>query len=481
MTKSFCIAALNDLIQRLEKTASEARPLHHMLVLPKGETITVPELGGHAIGLPRDPPSPYEFGRSTVVTELPPQDCWVSKLPPLCALPADQEFSPYRPLAVEPYRLHLFFGECEKSLSELVAFAAEVVGLAKELGRAMLQYAYYEPPSEGCLIYGPADCIHGEQESVIDRWACTMHWWAWKVTDSPIHIQPRIVFGGRGIAADFHDESVREKLAYSTIEQDVFRASIATLRSFLRFMEQPPEITWASTYPPEDSTESQPAGSDDISLSRRHNSGLYGVVWEARQETLNRRVAVKVIKPEMTDAATAREHALALAKVQHPNVVTVFHLASIPNPDGEGDVDAVVMEWLEGKHLGERLKGESFTLDEAVGTLKCILAGIRAVHDSGLAHGDLHAGNVVLTEDAVKIIDISYAESGSFSILTSRSVEESIQADVASVAYLFRVVLHRTNFDITAISDEVNSLPSCRTLDEVGSILELLTNESKGR
>ena len=100
---------------------------------------------------------------------------------------------------------------------------------------------------------------------------------------------------------------------------------------------------------------SEPPLDDDIELIREVSGGAYGLVWEARQKSLNRKVAVKVIKADRTAVATAMQHAKALAKCSHPNVITVHYVARVRLPPDDHVVDGVVMEWLDGKTLGDRL------------------------------------------------------------------------------------------------------------------------------
>ena len=71
MKKDFCRLAIEDLVNRIDKIPKDCRSLHHMLVLPEGETVKVPTLGVHAVGGGNyKPPGPYEFGSSKVATTL---------------------------------------------------------------------------------------------------------------------------------------------------------------------------------------------------------------------------------------------------------------------------------------------------------------------------------------------------------------------------------------------------------------------------
>ena len=136
MSKEFCRAAIDDLIYRINDIAKGNGSLYHMLVLPEGETVKIPMLGGHAIGSSNyEPPGPYEFGSSKVATTLPPKACWPDAVPPMRAVSAEQEYSPYRPLAVEPYRAHLFFGKDNNADRERRALEAYAVSRWADLRR----------------------------------------------------------------------------------------------------------------------------------------------------------------------------------------------------------------------------------------------------------------------------------------------------------------------------------------------------------
>jgi hypothetical protein len=153
-------AAAND-------AAAKYKPLWHMLVLPKNETIHIPVFGGHPIGLGMvKPPKTARFGSSEVATELPPVKCWPNHLAPLHAVVAEQEFMPYRPLQAEPYRVHLFFGDGD-GFQDFVVLCRDLVELADDLGRAVFRNASQSFWSG--IIYAPGDCIHDDTAAILDR------------------------------------------------------------------------------------------------------------------------------------------------------------------------------------------------------------------------------------------------------------------------------------------------------------------------
>ena len=103
---------------------------------------------------------------------------------------------------------------------------------------------------------------------------------------------------------------------------------------------------------PSEGPSDQPAKASDFEFDGdERKSGLYGVVRKARQISLSRDVAIKIIRSSMVQVADALAHAQALARVKHPNIVTVYQVARVIDPDSTPpvEVDAVVMEWVDGE------------------------------------------------------------------------------------------------------------------------------------
>lgn len=123
----------------------------------------------------------------------------------------------------------------------------------------------------------------------------------------------------------------------------------------------------------------------------------------------------------MLGARDAIAHAKSLAKISHPNVVTVHYVTQLTDPDTGALADCVVMEWLDGDRLDVRLAGARFSFAEALKLCNELLNGLEAIHAQGVAHGDLHCGNVILSQNGTKIIDINYAESESLARLSTTS------------------------------------------------------------
>jgi|GEM_PF-2709149 len=154
----------------------------------------------------------------------------------------------------------------------------------------------------------------------------------------------------------------------------------------------------------------QPPVIPGYAVERLLGRGGMGEVWLARQETLDRQVAIKVIRAEVLNepAYTARflREARAAAKVNHPHVVAVHDA-------GHCDHGLfLVMEYVPGGDLHDACAGKP--LDEArlVRILRAAAEGLQAIHDAGLLHRDLKPENIFLGADGLpKIGDLGLARS----------------------------------------------------------------------
>ena len=138
-------------------------------------------------------------------------------------------------------------------------------------------------------------------------------------------------------------------------------------------------------------------------------SGGMGVVYRARDAHLDREVAVKVLSPGTITDEAARKHlrkeALALSKLNHPNIATVYDF------DTQRGVDFLVMEYIPGITLGEKLAAGPLPEKEVVRLGMQLSDGLAAAHERGVIHRDLKPGNLRLTSDGrLKILDFGIAK-----------------------------------------------------------------------
>jgi serine/threonine-protein kinase len=151
-------------------------------------------------------------------------------------------------------------------------------------------------------------------------------------------------------------------------------------------------------------------------------SGGMGRVWRARDTRLERPVAVKVLRQELTGDATFRARFRAEAQhtaaLHHPNIASVFDYGEL-EVDGEC-LAYLVMELVEGEALSTLLEREG-RLDPArtLDVLRQTAAALAAAHAAGLVHRDVKPGNVLVGNDgSVKIADFGIAWSASSVPLT---------------------------------------------------------------
>ena len=134
-----------------------------------------------------------------------------------------------------------------------------------------------------------------------------------------------------------------------------------------------------------------------------------GEVFRARDERLNRDVALKIIKPAFSDNADHlrrfEQEARAAAGLNHPNILAIYDVGY------EGKTPYIVSELLKGKDLRARLADGPFPLNDAVGYAVQIVSGLTAAHDHHIVHRDLKPENLFLTKDGrIVILDFGVAK-----------------------------------------------------------------------
>lgn len=141
-------------------------------------------------------------------------------------------------------------------------------------------------------------------------------------------------------------------------------------------------------------------------------AGAMGVVVLAYDPELGRRVALKLVKPKGSDPLRARarlqREAMALAQLNHHNVVTVYDVGV-----HEGRV-FLAMEYIEGQTLREWMRGGPRSWREVVEVFAAAAKGLGAAHAVGLVHRDFKPDNVMLGDDGqIRVMDFGLARIGS--------------------------------------------------------------------
>jgi serine/threonine-protein kinase len=151
-------------------------------------------------------------------------------------------------------------------------------------------------------------------------------------------------------------------------------------------------------------------------LTRPLGSGSSAVVWEAHDSSLDRAVAVKLLHGGAAAQPRGREQlrreALALARLSHPRVTTVFDYVEWPQPDG-GFQPVLVTELLTGLNLEDRLAQGPLMENDARLACQQLATALEAAHQAGIVHRDLKPGNIMLLSDGVKLLDFGIAQASS--------------------------------------------------------------------
>jgi eukaryotic-like serine/threonine-protein kinase len=138
-------------------------------------------------------------------------------------------------------------------------------------------------------------------------------------------------------------------------------------------------------------------------------AGGTGVVYRALDEQLDREVAVKVLPAGTLSDETARKHfrkeALALAKLNHPNIETVYEF------DTQEGVDFLVMEYFPGKTLADQLAAGTLPEKEVIALGIQIASALEEAHERGIVHRDLKPANIAITaKGSAKVLDFGLAK-----------------------------------------------------------------------
>jgi serine/threonine protein kinase/Tol biopolymer transport system component len=163
-----------------------------------------------------------------------------------------------------------------------------------------------------------------------------------------------------------------------------------------------------------------------------------GEVYQARDTRLERTVAIKVLSPALATDPAFRERfereARTISGLTHPHICTLY---DVGNQDG---VEFLVMEFLEGQTLAERLEGGPLKLDEALRIAIQIADALDRAHRFGIVHRDLKPGNVMLVHGhgssgalTAKLLDFGLAKPADSPATTATTIQKVPDVTRASV------------------------------------------------
>jgi serine/threonine-protein kinase len=197
--------------------------------------------------------------------------------------------------------------------------------------------------------------------------------------------------------------------------------------------------------------------------------GAMGVVYVARDPTLDRRVALKTVRLNPKDRGVGeyrerfRSEAQSAGRLSHPNIVTIYDFGEV------GDIAYIAMELLEGETLRELLDHQRFSVKRSVRYALQIADGLAAAHTLGVIHRDIKPSNIVrLANGILKITDFGIAQLPSSDLTQAGAMLgtprymapeqiRSIKADPRSEVFALGVVLYemltgRVPFDGNSLS-----------------------------
>ena len=159
------------------------------------------------------------------------------------------------------------------------------------------------------------------------------------------------------------------------------------------------------------------------------SEGGMGVVYLAEDTKLERKVAIKSLPRHIASDSDERKRfkieAKAAAKLNHPNIATIYAI------EESGDDIFIVMEYIDGIELKDKIKSGSIPTEEAINIAIQIVEGLEAAHKKGIVHRDIKSQNIMITDEGkVKIMDFGLAKMKGGIQLTK------VGSTVGTVAYM---------------------------------------------
>ena len=156
-------------------------------------------------------------------------------------------------------------------------------------------------------------------------------------------------------------------------------------------------------------------------------AGGMGEVYKARDTRLDRTVAIKVLPEHVANDLDLRQRfereAKTISSLNHPHICTLYDIGR------EGETDFLVMEYLDGQTLAQRLEKGALPLDQALTIAIEIADALDKAHRQRIVHRDLKRGNIMMTKAGAKLLDFGLAKLksadhvGGLSVMATQSAE----------------------------------------------------------
>jgi len=153
----------------------------------------------------------------------------------------------------------------------------------------------------------------------------------------------------------------------------------------------------------------QPERISRYRVARLIGAGGMGEVYLAEDESLNRKVALKLLPVRFTrdDERVRRfqREARAASALNHPNIITIYEIGQ------DGASHYIATEYIEGETLRERMATRRLNIGEVIDIASGVASALAAAHDAGIIHRDIKPENVMLRPDGlVKVLDFGLAK-----------------------------------------------------------------------
>jgi tetratricopeptide (TPR) repeat protein len=166
----------------------------------------------------------------------------------------------------------------------------------------------------------------------------------------------------------------------------------------------------------------------------RLGAGGMGEVYLGADTLLNRPVAIKVLPPERDDEDAQHRllrEARIVASIDHPNVCTIYEVGR------EGDCSYIVMQYVEGMTLLERMHKGPIPLAETLDIASQVTAALAEAHRHGIVHSDIKPGNIMIAPSGVvKVLDFGVAKRRASAIDLSVTTAATVAISAGTVPYM---------------------------------------------
>ena len=219
-------------------------------------------------------------------------------------------------------------------------------------------------------------------------------------------------------------------------------------------------------------------------ITEKLGEGGMGIVYKAEDIKLQREVAVKFLPHQISSGQEERKRfeteARAAATLNHPNIATVYSI------EEDNDDLFIVMEYIDGIELKEKIMTVPVQVSEAVSIAIQIGEGLSSAHKKGIIHRDIKSSNIMITDDGkVKIMDFGLAKIRGYSQLTKEGTTIGTIAYMSPEQATGKEVDHRTDiwsFGVVLYELLTKGLPFKGDFDEavIYSILNEQPEQASG-